>query len=251
MNTGLSMEREAMRESAIRVAIMLCAALLACLPSTASAQSQTGGLPALTSRVDTLETAVAAQQTTLTTLQTTLTTLQTSVTALQGGFANVQSSITGLQGSVASIQSSISVIQSAVNSLQSANNSLLNALNTLGTRVTALEQTGTQGTPVAFSDSYTVPAGKRLRIDTVSGSALGGAGDNGLWVLHVELTSGGNDVHVSFVPLVERTSRGEQWRFHQVTSLMADPGSQVAFSNQCSGCPGSIFHTVTGVLLDE
>jgi hypothetical protein len=114
----------------------------------------------------------------------------------------------------------------------------------------ALEQAASHGTPVMFNDAYTVPAGKRLRIETVSGRGLAGANKSALWLVSLEFTSGGMFGVVNFLPDVQRTTAGEQFGFHKVTSIIADGGTTVAVTRQCTQCPTTLA-TVTGTLLDD
>jgi hypothetical protein len=95
-----------------------------------------------------------------------------------------------------------------------------------------------------------LPAGKRLRIDTVSGRALNGPGAAGLWTVTMGVSTGTDFAEVNFVPLADRNSRGEHWRFHQVTSITLEPDTEISFSDQCIGCPGGRIVTATGVLFD-
>ena len=67
----------------VRVAMVVMALGLAGVSSSAEAQSQAGGLPAVSARVSILEGIAAKLQTAVTTLATTVTTLQTANTDLQ------------------------------------------------------------------------------------------------------------------------------------------------------------------------
>ena len=215
----------------------------------AQAQPQDGGLPAVAARVSTLESVVTTQQTALASLQGSLAAVQSSITLVQNSVTTLQGNVTAAQTALASLQASVAALQTAVASLQTTNNNLQTSLNGLGSRVTNLEQKGS-GTPVAFGGPFRVPTGKRLRIDTVSGRALGSAGSDGSWVVTMGLARAGQGHEVNFVPLVDRTSRNEQWRFHQVTSIMVESDTDIDFSNQCNGCPQGMIVTATGVLLD-
>lgn len=209
----------------------------------ASAQSSQGGLPAVAERVTTLESSVATQQTTLTTLQSAVATHQTTLTTLQ-------STVAGIQTGVSGVQSNLTSIQAAIASLQATSSALQAALNTLGERVTGVEQSASHGTPVIFSGIYNVPTGKRLRIETVSGRGLAGPNHGAIWLVSMDVTSGGTFGTVNFLPEVQRTSAGDQFGFHKVTSIVADGGTIVRLSDQCVQCPTTL-STVTGTLIDD
>jgi len=237
------------RRVALVAPLAVTAVLMLAAPPAARGQSNEGGLPAVAARVTTLEGVVATQQTSLTAIQSAVASVQNSVSVLQTGLATVQGNVTTLQTAITALQASVSALQGSVTALQNANTTILNSVNALGARVTSIEEKG-GGTGVLFVSGYKVPAGKRLRIDTVSGRALGNPGADGLWTVTMNLSPAPPFGEINFVPLVERNSRGEQWRFHQNTHITLEPNTEISFSDQCIQCPQGRLVTGTGVLFD-